>query len=1783
MLVVAKVNSMRVLKMWPWARWWALLVVAGALTLLLAGAAQSDDVKPSTGPEAPASVTASYPAGTSGSQLLLSWTAPTSTGDTQILRYEYLSNDLVGDDDGNAETATADDYTRIWRSLRVRPNHSCAANCAAIVSGLRQGNSYRFKIRAVTSAANGAESTPTLALTAATIPSATLRPTLTAADGTLTATWASPMSRETGGLDITDYDIRWRRSGRGSSNWSEAPDNLSSTGVVFEITGLDNCWPYYVQIRAQTPRGAGKWSSIASGTPIGPTAGPDSLWAAPAAIRTQPTGGAVDLIWAAPRACPGTYITDYDVRYKQTSDVKWFTHSGDLDDNPHSTALRRKVTDLINGTAYDFQVKADAGAAQGKWSDSVMATPAKAPETSAAPTLTVGDRSLGIAWQPPTEDGGATITDYDLRFRISDTDTHTDGNQPGDWTRSRSDSTDLTDTTDVIDRLANGRGYDVSVAARNSQGLGEWSAYASQTPAGAPKAPLSVRLGLPAGATGGQLELAWRTASALANGDPVDTWQYALNDIDADDDLNISTLTWADFGEWTMLDVDEPACTECTATISGLTNGRYYQVKLRATNSPGGVRADGLPSLPSSIRIPATSADTPTEVTVSYPQNTASTRLLLSWAAPASDGGMAVTRYEYLRNDIARNDDNDADTAAAEDYSTGWQSLRARPNPSCMSCMAIVADLTEAASYQFILRAVTGRGPGAVSEATAAFTAATIPSAPTRPTVTARDRAINVAWTAVNGNNSGGLSITDYDVRWRANGKWTEAPDGSENAAVSYEITDVVNCSRYSIQVRAESARGAGNWSSAASATPIGPPAAPSRVTARLSSTRSTADGGAVDLSWQAPRTCSGLTLSDYDVRYRIADTDDDKSSIQPGSWLLHSSDSPVDAASLATNRTVTGLVNGTVYDFQVKADAILDGTALIGVWSSIVAATPATTPDAPDVPTLVVGDRSLSVSWSAPSDGGRAITDFDVRYRITDVHPHIAGEQPGNWSRLKNGISDLTATRLAIDRLTNARSYDVSVAARNSQGLGGWSVQASQVPAGAPRSPRSLRVNRPDDGSGSTLVLVWSGENVDNGDPVDGWEYQINGRDADDDNDPFTASSSDYSFWRSLVVTPATCTICSATVTRLTDGKQYQFRVRATNSPGRTSATGSASLPSGWGTPAVTATAPQSVTAAYPMNTSGKQLVLTWSKPENDGGYAVTRYEYIVNDTSAHDDGDEGDGDAAIDFSMNWRSLSVRPSFYCTTKCTAVVSGLRQSRPYAFKIRAITQIGAGAPSMPTVVRTTASVPSAPSRPTLSARDGTLDVAWVSPTGTSTGGLAISDYDVRWRASGQWIEAPDTVNSTAVKYSITGLQNCLPYSVQVRAQSPCGVSKWSSTTRGTPTGPSSASPKAPSQPTTARGDGWLRLTWHAPATCANAQITDYDVRWRAFGASAWVTHSDDVSPDTSADLTRTRTITNLNNSTVYEVQVRAAVNSAESPWSIAIKTAAFIKPNKMSYIVVPHPDDEMQAWSLIEDSPDNYHVFVVLTRGEQTSYCSSPGHDAGTGEAAPDPWPAGKWTSTCELARENSFLDFLEGMGATDNGLPTDYTYRGSKGPFGAGGITLCRYDSGGCVSDRSADVWTSALASVVWFNLGDGDLTKEEVTWAIKAVRDNRALLGINSTLPNHNLIGASYWNKSYAGCYVYPHSDHRAVHEALWDIDFNVGYQAVASCESDPDASRTEWVTYAHFDDAFDTSGSTRLGEHVVHYGWLQSGNPGYWRGDYSGQDELFHRKQVFWVRFS
>lgn len=297
------------------------------------------------------------------------------------------------------------------------------------------------------------------------------------------------------------------------------------------------------------------------------------------------------------------------------------------------------------------------------------------------------------------------------------------------------------------------------------------------------------------------------------------------------------------------------------------------------------------------------------------------------------------------------------------------------------------------------------------------------------------------------------------------------------------------------------------------------------------------------------------------------------------------------------------------------------------------------------------------------------------------------------------------------------------------------------------------------------------------------------------------------------------------------------------------------------------------------------------------------------------------------------------------------------------------------------------------------------------------------------------------------------------------------------------------------------------------------------------------------------------------------------------------------------WVLVPHPDDEAQAWSLVERTPDVHKVFVVLTRGEQSAYCDEPAWDVGTGELRPVPWPLGRWSPECEQARIGAFFGFMGQIGAHDDGLPTEYESLGVMGPFPAPQTAVCRHDSlpldiqapdsasagSGCIADRTALAWTSRLATVIWFNLGDGDLTDTEAVWATRVALEEREAFGLDPALPDIGIVGASFWNGAgHHDCDDYAHPDHGAVQTALMVTHFGAGWQAAASCASDPRATLEATVSHDGFLDVFASVSGTRIGAHPVNYGWLSDALPhGHHPSDYHEQHANFHRHQHFWVK--
>ena len=102
---------------------------------------------------------------------------------------------------------------------------------------------------------------------------------------------------------------------------------------------------------------------------------------------------------------------------------------------------------------------------------SLIAATSLAQDSPGAPTITsvTGDlTSLTVVWSAPTEDGGSTITAYDLRYIRSANGTDSDWTVIDDaWT-----SESLTYT---LTNLRRDTSYDIALRAENTDGAGEWS------------------------------------------------------------------------------------------------------------------------------------------------------------------------------------------------------------------------------------------------------------------------------------------------------------------------------------------------------------------------------------------------------------------------------------------------------------------------------------------------------------------------------------------------------------------------------------------------------------------------------------------------------------------------------------------------------------------------------------------------------------------------------------------------------------------------------------------------------------------------------------------------------------------------------------------------------------------------------------------------------------------------------------------------------------------------------------------------------------------------------------------------------------------------------------------------------------------------------------------------------------------------------------------------------------------------------------------------------------
>ena len=363
-----------------------------------------------------------------------------------------------------------------------------------------------------------------------------------------------------------------------------------------------------------------------------------------------------------------------------------------------------------------------------------------------------------------------------------------------------------------------------------------------------------------------------------------------------------------------------------------------------------------------------------------------------------------------------------------------------------------------------------------------------------------------------------------------------------------------------------------------------------------------------------------------------------------------------------------------------------------------------------------VRGNGQLQLSWTAPvSTGGMSVKDYTVQYSVDG----------SSWQTYSRTAS--TATTATVTGLFNGTGYLFRVASVNDVRTGVYSANSAMVtPSTVPDAPAAVIGVR---GSGQ-IQLSWTAPVSNGGLSVADYTIQY--------------SSDSGSSWQTF--TDAVSAATSATVTGLTNGTGYLFRVAAVNDVG----TGSFTATPSSVTPNAVPLPPTNIVA-----TRGRGVVtVSWTTPVSTVGVRITDYR-VQQSTNG---------------GISWVTVGDGVSISTRT----VVSGLVMGRDCIFRVAAVGRSGAGDFSSPSAIVTPATVPAAPVGVLATGGIGQVALSWRAPT--STGGSPVSQYIVQYSPSaGRWLTST-TVASNTTTATVGGLLANRSYSFRVLAVNDMGNS-----------------------------------------------------------------------------------------------------------------------------------------------------------------------------------------------------------------------------------------------------------------------------------------------------------------------------------------------------------------------------------------------------------------------
>ncbi len=279
-----------------------------------------------------------------------------------------------------------------------------------------------------------------------------------------------------------------------------------------------------------------------------------------------------------------------------------------------------------------------------------------------------------------------------------------------------------------------------------------------------------------------------------------------------------TTLAGGATGSVVLTGITNPGTTGSTGTYAIL------------TTTSGDVSIDTDPAVAADT---ITSAPTTAGAATGIAITPGNQQLSVAFTAPASDGGSAITTYQY-----------------STDGGATWLNRQTGTTASPLLITTLSADgatpLSNGTTYPVQIRAVNGVGNGAAT-ASVNGTPATTPGAPTALVITPGGNQLSVAFTAP--ASDGGSAITSYQYSTDGGTSWLTRQTGTTASPLVITTlstdgtTPLVNGTTYPVQLRALNALGNGPATASTNGTP-----APQIVSATTST-----DGTQIIITFDTP------------------------------------------------------------------------------------------------------------------------------------------------------------------------------------------------------------------------------------------------------------------------------------------------------------------------------------------------------------------------------------------------------------------------------------------------------------------------------------------------------------------------------------------------------------------------------------------------------------------------------------------------------------------------------------------------------------------------------------------------------------------------------------------------------------------------------------------------------------------------------------------------------------------------------------------------------------------